>query len=124
MARIFDVIEYPNEMRDEIVHRFPEVGAGNFRIGSQVIVRESQAAVFFRDGNALDVFGPGRHTITTYNIPLLIDLIGKQVQQDQDRRVYVQADEQVGYGTVITLIDSLKALSGVSHVILETKRTG
>jgi excisionase family DNA binding protein len=64
-------------MEDEIVHRFPEVGAGDFRIGSQVIVRESQAAVFFRDGNALDVFGPGRHTITTANIPLLIDLIGK-----------------------------------------------
>jgi len=77
MARIFDVVEYPNEMRDEIVHRFPEVGAGNFRIGSQVIVRESQSAVFFRDGNALDVFGPGRHTITTYNIPILIDWVGK-----------------------------------------------
>src|SRR3989337_565430 len=39
MARIFDVVEYPNEMRDEIVHRFPESGAGDFRIGSQVIVR-------------------------------------------------------------------------------------
>jgi excisionase family DNA binding protein len=77
MARIFDVIEYPNEMEDEIVHRFPEEGAGDFRIGSQLIVRESQSAVFFRDGNALDVFGPGRHTITTANIPLLIDLIGK-----------------------------------------------
>jgi excisionase family DNA binding protein len=77
MARIFDVVEYPNEMRDEIVHRFPESGPGNFRIGSQVIVRESQSAVFFRDGNALDVFGPGRHTIVTYNIPLLIDKIGK-----------------------------------------------
>jgi len=77
MARIFDVIEYPNEMRDEIVHRFPEVGPGNFRIGSQVIVRESQAAVFSRDGNALDTFGPGRHTIVTYNIPLLIDVIGR-----------------------------------------------
>jgi excisionase family DNA binding protein len=77
MARIFDVIEYPNEMEDEIVHRFPEEGAGDFRIGSQLIVRESQAAVFFRDGNALDVFGPGRHTITTANIPLLIDFIGK-----------------------------------------------
>ncbi len=77
MARIFDVIEYPNEMRDEIVHRFPESGPGSFRIGSQVIVRESQSAVFFRDGNALDVFGPGRHTIVTYNIPLLIDKIGK-----------------------------------------------
>jgi excisionase family DNA binding protein len=77
MARIFDVIEYPNEMPDEIVHRFPEEGIGDFRIGSQVIVRESQAAVFFRDGNALDVFGPGRHTIATANIPLLINWIGK-----------------------------------------------
>ena len=78
MARIFDVIEYPNEMTDEIVHRFPEGdGIGDFRIGSQVIVRESQSAVFFRDGNALDVFGPGRHTIATANIPLLINWIGK-----------------------------------------------
>jgi len=77
MARIFDVIEYPDEMRDEIVRRFPESGHGDFRIGSQVIVRESQTAVFFRDGQALDVFGPGRHTIATANIPRLIDFIGK-----------------------------------------------
>ena len=77
MARIFDVVEYPNEMRNEIVHRFPETGFGDFRFGSQVVVRESQAAVFFRDGNALDVFGPGRHTITTANVPLLTDLLGK-----------------------------------------------
>ncbi|HBY08066.1 MAG TPA: virion core protein (lumpy skin disease virus), partial [Chloroflexi bacterium] len=77
MARIFDVVEYPNEMQDEIVHRFPEAGYGDFRIGSQVIVRESQNAVFFRDGNALDVFGPGRHTIVTANIPRVIDFVGK-----------------------------------------------
>src|SRR5512139_306236 len=77
MARIFDVIEYPSEMADEIVHRFPEQGIGDYRIGSQLIVREAQRAVFFRDGNALDVFGPGRHTLTTANIPLLIDWIGK-----------------------------------------------
>jgi excisionase family DNA binding protein len=77
MARIFDVIEYPDEMRDQIVHRFPEEGSGDFRIGSQVIVREAQTAVFFRDGKALDTFGPGRHTITTANIPGLINLIGK-----------------------------------------------
>src|SRR5512143_4069524 len=77
MARIFDVIEYPSEMTDEIVHRFPEQGIGDYRIGSQVIVRESQRAVFFRDGNALDVFGPGRHTIATANIPGLINFIGR-----------------------------------------------
>src|SRR5574341_608943 len=78
MARIFDVIEYPNEMTDEIVHRFPDDSSiGDYRIGSQVIVREAQTAVFFRDGNALDVFKAGRHTIATANIPLLIDWIGK-----------------------------------------------
>ena len=77
MARIFDVVEYPDEMRDEIVHRFPETGYGDFRIGSQVIVRESQNAVFFRDGNALDVFHPGRHTIATANIPGVINFIGR-----------------------------------------------
>ncbi len=77
MARIFDVVEYPSEMQDEIVHRFPETGVADLRIGSQVIVRESQRAVFFRDGRALDVLGPGRHTITTANIPLLVDLVGK-----------------------------------------------
>ncbi len=77
MARIFDVVEYPKEMADEIVHRFPESGVADLRIGSQVIVRESQNVVFMRDGRALDVFGPGRHTITTANIPLLIDFVSK-----------------------------------------------
>jgi len=77
MARIFDVIEYPSEMKDEIVHRFPEQGIGDYRIGSQLIVREAQAAVFFRDGQALDVFRGGRHTLMTANIPKIIDFIGK-----------------------------------------------
>ena len=77
MARVFDVVEYPSEMADELVHRFPETGIADLRFGSQVIVRESQVAVFFRDGRALDVLGPGRHTITTANVPLLTDLLGK-----------------------------------------------
>ena len=77
MARIFDIIEYPNEMGDEFVHRIPEVGSGDFRIGSQLVVREAQSAVFSRDGKALDTFGPGRHTLTTANIPLLVGLVGK-----------------------------------------------
>jgi len=77
MARIVDVVEYASEMVDEIVHRFPEEGIADLRFGSQVIVRESQKAVFFRDGHALDVLGPGRHTISTANVPLLVDLLGK-----------------------------------------------
>ena len=73
---ILDLIEYPDARSDEIVHRVPEQGSGEFRLGSQCVVRESQRAVFFRDGKALDVLGPGRHTLSTANIPLLTGLIG------------------------------------------------
>ncbi len=76
MPRIIDVVQFLDNTGNEIVHREPEGGPGDFRLGSQVIVRESQTAVFFRDGKSLDVFGPGRHTITTANIPILADIIG------------------------------------------------
>jgi membrane protease subunit (stomatin/prohibitin family) len=76
MPRIIDVVQFLDETGQEIVHREPEGGPGDFRIGSQVIVRESQTAVFFRDGKSLDVFGPGRHTITTQNVPILAGIIG------------------------------------------------
>jgi membrane protease subunit (stomatin/prohibitin family) len=72
---ILDVIEFLDPTGRQMVHRVPEGGSGEFRLGSQLIVRESQAAVFFRDGKALDVFGPGRHTLSTMNIPLLANLI-------------------------------------------------
>ncbi|HAJ34262.1 MAG TPA: virion core protein (lumpy skin disease virus) [Chloroflexi bacterium] len=71
MPRIIDVVEAPNQGANELVVRIPEVGSGDFRLGSQVIVRESQNAIFYRDGKSLDMFGPGRHTITTANLPLL-----------------------------------------------------
>jgi len=77
MARIFDIVEFVDEASTEMVHRIPERGSGDFRIGSQVIVRDSQSAVFFRGGRALDTFGAGTHTITTANVPLLVDVVGK-----------------------------------------------
>lgn len=73
---IIDVVQHPNERSDEIVYREPQQGAGEFTFGTQLIVRESQTAVFFRDGKALDVFGPGRHTLSTNNLPLLSGLAG------------------------------------------------
>jgi membrane protease subunit (stomatin/prohibitin family) len=73
---LIDVIQHPSERSDEIVFRVPQQGAGEFKFGSQLIVREGQAAVFFRDGKALDVFGPGRHTLSTNNLPLLTGIMG------------------------------------------------
>jgi membrane protease subunit (stomatin/prohibitin family) len=73
---VIDLIQHPDESSGEIAHREPQSGSGEFRLGSQLVVRESQRAVFVRDGKALDVFGPGRHTISTNNIPFLTGLIG------------------------------------------------
>jgi membrane protease subunit (stomatin/prohibitin family) len=73
---LVDVIQHPSERSDEIVFRVPQQGAGEFKFGSQLIVREGQAAVFFRDGKALDTFGPGRHTLSTNNLPLLTGIMG------------------------------------------------
>jgi len=72
---LLDVIEWQDVSGDEIVHRWPLYGPGTIRLGAQLTVRESQTAVFFRDGKALDVLGPGRHTLETANIPLLDRLI-------------------------------------------------
>lgn len=73
MARYLEVIEWFDETGKEMVHRF-EMG-GELKLGAQLVVQESQWAIFFRDGKALDVFAPGRHTLSTLNLPLLTKLI-------------------------------------------------
>lgn len=65
---ILDVIQYLDESGQNLSTR---IGPATVNMGSQLIVRESQAAVFYRDGKAYDTFGPGRYTLTTQNIPLL-----------------------------------------------------
>ncbi len=113
MARIFDIVEYMDRSGREIVHRIPEGGSGDFRIGSQLIVRESQNAVFFRDGKSLDTFGPGRHTLSTANIPILVNLIGKVFGGDTPFKAEVYfvnmrqfLDQKWGTAQPITLRDS------------------
>jgi membrane protease subunit (stomatin/prohibitin family) len=66
------VIEWINTGPDAIVWRCPHE---EITWGSQLIVQEFQMAMFFRDGKAYDIFGPGRHTLTTQNLPLLTGLL-------------------------------------------------
>ncbi|HXW77410.1 MAG TPA: SPFH domain-containing protein [Candidatus Eremiobacteraceae bacterium] len=75
MALGLSVIEFFDNTGQQIVHRWPETGSTDIKWGSQLIVQESQAAVFFRDGKALDTFGPGRFTLTTQNLPLVTGLL-------------------------------------------------
>lgn len=55
----------------------------DFNLGSQLIVHESQEAIFFRDGKALDLFGAGRYTLSTQNIPLLENLYKLPTNTDE-----------------------------------------
>ena len=66
-----EILEWFDETGQELVHRLPEKGSGEIKFGAQLIVRESQAAVFFYKGKAVGAFGPGRHTLKTANIPIL-----------------------------------------------------
>jgi membrane protease subunit (stomatin/prohibitin family) len=68
------VIEWPSSPAnaEEIIYRYPNE---DITWGAQLIVHEYEVAVFFRDGKAYDVFGPGRHTLTTLNLPLLTGLL-------------------------------------------------
>lgn len=77
---IIDVLKYegPN---DELVWKWtPKQGnskrENQLRIGTQLVVNESQEAFMFKGGKLLDAFGPGTHTLTSYNLPYLADLIG------------------------------------------------
>lgn len=70
-----EVIEWFDETGQELVHRIPEKGSGEVKFGAQLIVRESQAGVFFYKGKACEAFGPGRHTLTTANIPVLTKIL-------------------------------------------------
>lgn len=68
------VIEWPSspQRENEIVYRYPDE---NITWGAQLIINEYEVAVFFRDGKAYDILGPGRQTLTTLNLPLLTGIL-------------------------------------------------
>jgi membrane protease subunit (stomatin/prohibitin family) len=68
-------IEWFDESGQELVHRLPESGSGEVKLGAQLTVRESQAGVLYYKGKARDAFGPGRHTLKTGNLPILTKIL-------------------------------------------------
>lgn len=72
-GEFIDVIEWTDDSRDTLTWRFPDEDKA-IKNGAQLIVRESQAAQFMYLGEFGDTFGPGKHTLTTDNIPVLTKL--------------------------------------------------
>lgn len=69
---IIDRIKFDSPSDDVLVWKFP---SEELRLGSQLIVNQSQEALFVKGGQVYDLFGPGSHTLSTANIPLLRKLI-------------------------------------------------
>lgn len=76
MSKIAELIKYEGD-NSTFIWKHP---CEDFNTLTQLIVHESQEAIFFLNGEALDLFGPGRHTLETQNIPKLGKIIEKTVK--------------------------------------------
>lgn len=72
-GELIDIIEWTDDSRDTLSWRFPDQDKA-IKNGAQLIVRESQTVQFVYLGEFGDAFGPGKHTLTTDNIPILTRL--------------------------------------------------
>ncbi|MEN3308195.1 MAG: hypothetical protein V7603_4397, partial [Micromonosporaceae bacterium] len=74
-GELIDIIEWLDDSRDTIVWRFPRYD-NEIKMGAQLVVRESQTAVFVNEGSVADTYGPGTYTLQTENMPILSTLRG------------------------------------------------
>ena len=73
--QLIEVIEWTDDSRDTLSYRWPDEDK-EIKNGAQLIVRESQQVQFVAAGQYADLFGPGKHTLSTENVPVLSTILG------------------------------------------------
>jgi len=73
--QFIEIIEWLDDSNDTIIYKFPDEDR-EIKMGAQLVVRESQIALFLNEGKLADVYGPGRHELSTRNMPILSTLRG------------------------------------------------
>lgn len=132
--QFIDVIEWTEDGDGTLAWRYP-MADHEIQYGGSLTVRESQMAVFVNEGQVADVFGPGRHTLTTQTLPLLTNLKNwdKLFQSPFKSDVYFfstrqQIDQRWGTSQPVTLRDKdfgavrLRAFGNYSYRITDPKR--
>ena len=74
-SQFIEIIDWLDDSNDTLAWRFP-VRNQEIKNGAQLVVRESQEATFVHEGQFADTFGPGTHTLSTRNMPIMSDLKG------------------------------------------------
>ena len=74
-GELIEVIEWTDDSRDTLSFRWPDDDK-EIKNGAQLIVRESQLVQFVAAGQYADLFGPGKHTLSTENVPILSTILG------------------------------------------------
>ena len=70
---VIDIIEWVESDNTVVMYKYPDAGK-DIKYGAQLTVRESQTALFLNEGRIADVYSPGRHELTTANMPILTTL--------------------------------------------------
>lgn len=132
--QFIDVLEWQESADGTLAWRFP-MADNEIQYGAQLTVRESQMAVFVDEGKVADVFGPGRHKLTTQTLPLLTNLKNwdKLFQSPFKSDVYFfstrqQIDQRWGTTQPVTIRDKdfgavrLRAFGNYAYRITDPKR--
>ena len=72
-SQLIDVIEWTDDTQNTMVHKY-DMNGKEIMMGAQLTVRESQLAIFVNEGQLADVFEPGRHELSTSNMPIMTAL--------------------------------------------------